>query len=305
MSALADAATRIDEIAHLAERHGWPIVPCRGKHPGAYLGDDWQHKASSDPAVIRSRWSRWPGANPGVVVGDRFLAFDVDDPDALHELERALGPLPTTPGYLTGGDDPPGRYRLLFAHPGAALKASLADGGIQLIDGPARQVIVPPARHPVSGAAIEWDDHPDEVALAELPPAWLALVRAPKAPKQQPPEQLAAASERRRGDPLLRIPAVRYIEALTGRMPNRAGFVRCPFHNGGREAEPSLKLYGTGWACWGCAPQPWQRPGARCLGGDLYTFAALLWGYPVPLHGPAWLGLGQRLCDHLDRAFAT
>ena len=34
-----------------------------------------------------------------------------------------------------------------------------------------------------------------------------------------------------------------------GLMPNRAGFVRCPFHG---EKTPSLKLWEDHWHCFGC-----------------------------------------------------
>jgi hypothetical protein len=301
VSALADTATSIAEIVHLAERHGWRFVPCVGKNPRDLLGTGWPEKASSDPAVIASWAARWPDANWGLVPGDSLVGIDVDDPDAFHELERTLGPLPPTPSHLTGGLDPPGRYRLLLAHPGGPLRARLADG-VELIHGPRRQFLVPPSEHPVSGVRLAWDDDPDEVALAHPPGAWLAAMREAPATAPRTPEQLAAASERRRSDPLLGIPAARWIGTF-GLAPNRRGFVRCPFHGNGQEAEPSLKLYGTGWACWGCPPRPWQRPGARCLGGDLYVFAALWWGLAYPLNAAGWHVLVLRLCDHLDRAF--
>ncbi len=39
-----------------------------------------------------------------------------------------------------------------------------------------------------------------------------------------------------------------------GYTPNRAGFIRCPFHGGGRERTPSLKLYDgqKGFYCYSC-----------------------------------------------------
>ncbi len=48
--------------------------------------------------------------------------------------------------------------------------------------------------------------------------------------------------------------AVSMMEAATfyGYTPNRAGFIRCPFHGGGNEKTPSCKLYENGWHCFGC-----------------------------------------------------
>ena len=64
---------------------------------------------------------------------------------------------------------------------------------------------------------------------------------------------------------LLAIPAERYVRALTGREPNRAGKVSCPFHD---DSNPSLQLYADGsWYCFACT-----------VGGTVYDFAARLWG---------------------------
>ena len=75
-------------------------------------------------------------------------------------------------------------------------------------------------------------------------------------------------------DPLLTLPPAVYVEALTGQVVGRDGKVRCPFHDDGT---PSLHVYNSaeaGWACFGCeAP-----PGKVALGGDIYAFAARLYG---------------------------
>jgi hypothetical protein len=78
------------------------------------------------------------------------------------------------------------------------------------------------------------------------------------------------------GDPLAQIPASEYVPLLTGRPVGKDGKVTCPFHGGGRERTPSLHVYpdDRGWVCFGCqAP-----PGRQHLGGDIYTFGALLYG---------------------------
>ncbi len=66
---------------------------------------------------------------------------------------------------------------------------------------------------------------------------------------------------------LLAIPAADYVRTLTGRQPDRAGKVLCPFH---QETVPSLQTYSDGtFYCFG----------AHChKGGTIFDFAAALWG---------------------------
>lgn len=88
-----------------------------------------------------------------------------------------------------------------------------------------------------------------------------------------------------RADRLLGISAVEYVGALSGREPNGAGFVQCPFHGGGQERTPSLKVWpdpSKGWRCFGCN-----------TGGDIYTFASAYWN--IPTQGAAFVQLRDRL----------
>jgi hypothetical protein len=81
------------------------------------------------------------------------------------------------------------------------------------------------------------------------------------------------------------IPAATYAHALTGRTPDRAGKIKCPFHN---DNTPSLQLYPDGtFYCFGCR-----------RGGTIYDFAATLW--QMPLRGPAFIQLRDRLAEALD-----
>lgn len=57
--------------------------------------------------------------------------------------------------------------------------------------------------------------------------------------------------------------SMRDITARYGLIPNRAGFIRCPFHKGDREA--SCKVYARDFHCFGC--------GAN---GDIFTFVQLM-----------------------------
>ena len=82
---------------------------------------------------------------------------------------------------------------------------------------------------------------------------------------------------------LLAIPAATYVSALTGRQPNRAGKISCPFHD---DSTPSLQLYDHGWYCFACR-----------LGGSIYDFGALLYG--LDTKGHQFLQLRQRLAEQL------
>lgn len=81
---------------------------------------------------------------------------------------------------------------------------------------------------------------------------------------------------------LLAIPAARYVRVLTGRSPNLAGKVLCPFHE---DTEPSLQLYSDGtFYCFGS--------GCR-RGGTIIDFAAATWG--LGTRGTEFLQLRHRL----------
>jgi hypothetical protein len=97
-----------------------------------------------------------------------------------------------------------------------------------------------------------------------------------------------------RPDPLLMIEPADYVFALTGCEPGRDGKIRCPFHE---DRTPSLHVYPSperGWTCFGCT-----TPAGRPLGGDIYTFASLVWG--IPARGLDFLTLRARL----DRLFGV
>lgn len=70
---------------------------------------------------------------------------------------------------------------------------------------------------------------------------------------------------------LLAIPTAEYVRVLTGREPNRASKVLCPFHE---ERDPSLHLYPDGtFYCYGRHSE--HHPCAK--GGTIFDFAAALW----------------------------
>jgi DNA primase len=81
------------------------------------------------------------------------------------------------------------------------------------------------------------------------------------------------------------ISAVAYVRALTGKTPDRAGKISCPFHS---DSTPSLQLYPGGtFYCFGCR-----------RGGTIYDFAAELW--QIPPRGQGFIELRERLATTLD-----
>jgi hypothetical protein len=78
------------------------------------------------------------------------------------------------------------------------------------------------------------------------------------------------------------------VQALTGREPNRAGKVHCPFHE---DRHPSLQLYEDGsWYCFGACRR----------GGTIYDFAAALWS--IGTKGRGFIQLRDRLAVELGVA---
>jgi hypothetical protein len=175
-----------------------PVVIVKGKHPGGYLGAGWQHQATRDEHVLRDWWAHWPEGNVGVVPSGELAPVDVDAPAAFERLQRETAEAPPTPRFYTGGAHPPGRERLLFAHPGERALAGIVDTmiapGVQLrVPLPGRGALmslVPPSAHPDTGVRQEWRIGLDEVPLAPLPEAWLA--RVPRAKRGRPKSEWAA-----------------------------------------------------------------------------------------------------------------
>ena len=124
----------LDEALQYAQR-GWSVFPvyeaasigvcscpkgttCSsvGKHPRIQRGFK---AATTDEAVVRDWWSKWPNANIGIATGEKsgLLVVDVDprhDGDiSLGELESQHGKLPNTVESLTGG----GGRHVLFKYP--------------------------------------------------------------------------------------------------------------------------------------------------------------------------------------------
>lgn len=127
---------------------------CRtpGKHP---ILNDWQNKATRDPATIRQWFRKYSFANIACHVGKSGLAvIDVDPRNGGNEsfiqLQREHGPIAAEMEALTGGG---GKHLYFRAPADAHLPAKLAKG-IDLQRGD-KYVILPPSRH-ASGKLYGW-----------------------------------------------------------------------------------------------------------------------------------------------------
>src|SRR6266545_6945992 len=190
------------ELGRAAEVYaafGYPVLPvfaptpdgactCReqqackrpGKHP-RIAGGVWQ--ASTDPAVVRRWWRRWPTANLALRTGDRFDVADVDGLPGVEALRAVLqnadGPLGCGPLARTGS----GGWHLLFAPTGHGSPKRLLPG----VDwrGRGGYVLVAPSLHP-AGRRYEWV-RPLTAELPQAPAALRGLLAPPPPPAPRPP----------------------------------------------------------------------------------------------------------------------
>lgn len=89
-------------------------------------------------------------------------------------------------------------------------------------------------------------------------------------------------------DPLLAVPPAVYVERLTGVHVPPGGYIRCPLP-GHDDGTPSFRAFPEperGVWCWGCN-----------RGGDVYSFAAALWGEQT--RGEAFKRLRAALLEEL------
>lgn len=175
----------IDAALNLAGR-GWRVFPVAtptadggcscgkpcstpGKHPRVKA---WDQEATTDEAMIRRWWKRWPDANIGIATGvaSGLVVVDVDAEGAGTPW---LNELPDTIEAVTGS----GGRHILFQHPGGdqqiGNRQKLEQQKGVDIRGDGGYIVAPPSLHP-SGRRYEWDAgyHPEDMPLAPLP-GWL------------------------------------------------------------------------------------------------------------------------------------
>lgn len=259
---------------------GWSLLPLRprDKAPIGQLVPHGIADSSSDLATVFRWWSKVPNANIGINCRESGLVVVDMDPrnGGVGSLVRAsveIGTLPVTREVFTGGQG----SHWYFRHPGVSLRSP--GPGIDMKD--RGYVLAPPSVHP-SGGVYKWAVHDP---LASLPSTWTNEL----AQAERPAVELKADTS----DPLRRVPAHVYVSVLAGRDVDEHGFCPCPIHN---DHDPSLKVDGTLWACYGCKP----ILGKQVMGGNIYDFAAALWGFPMPLRGADFAEVQDRLKRELS-----
>lgn len=167
--------TPLDAALAYAARRGWPVFPCawsgpRRKQPLIARGF---HEASTEEAVIRGWWSRWPAALVGVPTGRRsgFVVLDIDikrdDANGFDSLaEMGAVPLPDTPMAHTAS----GGLHVYFGVPERELRNSAGRLGPGLdVRGEGGYVVVPSP-----GSGYRWDPSRNLRTVPLAPaPAWI------------------------------------------------------------------------------------------------------------------------------------
>jgi hypothetical protein len=190
---MTPAETALDYVGR-----GWRVVPVlpRSKRPALTR---WTEAATSDPDKVRQWWSEeHPDAGVGIVTGpgSGLWVLDVDDHDALLDLEERHGTLPATRTSITGS----GGFHLLFRWPDGAEVRN--DAGRRLgpgldVRGEGGFIVAPPTVHP-NGEEYAWDlGEPEEVADA---PGWLVELVTREEARPERPARLELARSDRPGD---------------------------------------------------------------------------------------------------------
>jgi hypothetical protein len=146
--------------------HGAPVFPLRGKLPALpkVQGGRGLHDATTDPAVVRRMWNRYPEANVGVRTGAReqggpdWSVLDVDGHggrESLRLIEQA-GRLPRRTAVSVTGS---GGLHIVYRHrDGLGLRNSQSVLGAGLdVRGDGGYIVAPPSVHPATGALYEWE----------------------------------------------------------------------------------------------------------------------------------------------------
>jgi hypothetical protein len=158
---------------------GWPVLPLHSwtgrctcgdaqctspaKHPRTAHG---LLDATTDAAVIREWWTRWPGSNVGVRC-DRLCVLDLDGPQAIdalraHDLDPDLHPCTARTGA--------GRHLLFEAVPGGRPRTRVLPD-VDVRAGEGSYIVAAPSVH-WTGMVYEW------VAQEAAPPSLPAAIRA-------------------------------------------------------------------------------------------------------------------------------
>lgn len=172
-----------------------------GKHPRI---QDWQHKASSEDAVVRRWWGMWEQSNIGILLNPDLVVLDIDRHgetdgyESFRKAEELHGPIPETVSATTGGGG------LHFYFRGKCRTHKYKDLPGVDVKGQDSFTILPPSRH-ISGGAYEWADNASifELKIADAP-KWLLRPDKAQSAAQRNGEALTVWGEGERNVNLLR-----------------------------------------------------------------------------------------------------
>lgn len=281
----------------------------RFRRPGESMHQSFHECAdvaavSARAAVLAAENDVYVGAAPrvrrfgGVDAIERVhcLWADLDDPDAVD----ALASFQPQPSLVIASGSPSSSHAwwvlneaLSPAHARVALRRLAHRLGADMAAAEPARILRPPGtrnhKHDPPAAVtcthVQLDSWPAREIVGGLPDP-------PERPARPAP---AAPPVRDTADALRSFTAEEYIRALTGRDAGRDAKVQCPFHGGGQERTPSMQLYGDTWACFACPP---LRPDRDHAGGDIYTFAGVLYDLD-PRDAEQFKALRRRLATEL------
>ena len=161
-------------------RRGWKVVPLytpaiipapeqggcscgkadcesQGKHPRWHQKDlaNGLLSATSDEAIIKRWWKRWPDANVAIVTGavSGVVVLDIDAQEGWDYLEQNEIYLPRTRQAATS----PGKAHIYFSHPGFEVRNFAKKIPGMDFRGDGGYVVAPPSLHK-SGSLYKWND---------------------------------------------------------------------------------------------------------------------------------------------------
>lgn len=147
----------------------------------------WPNAATTERTVIEQWALDHPGCNFGLVMGDGFVAIDIDDPGKYPELKTLGLDLPPTRKHRTAK----GLHLIYGVPPGVTIRNTVKKFGIVDVRHANAQVVAPGSVHP-SGFVYEIAE---DLPIAQLPDQSLRMLMEPEGrPVPQPATPLTPGS---------------------------------------------------------------------------------------------------------------
>lgn len=159
---------------------GIPVFRLMPRSKEPFKGSHGLLDATTDEQQIRAWWGECPDANIGGRTGSGLVVIDVDvDPDKgedgyawLREWELAHSELPETATAITGR----GGMHVWLKVGGNIQNSANPEIGVD-IRGDGGFVVMPPSIHP-NGSRYGWENHPEDVPIADADKDAIALIEA-------------------------------------------------------------------------------------------------------------------------------